>query len=527
MSRSKTNTQTPIGRRSFLQGTGLTALGLPHLFAGGQSLQAATPGAEQKLPAVRAVAQSPQAAKVPTKPLVPWMYMIFPLEQWLSDYERTLDAWADGGVRGLIIGPLVFYKDVPRFDFTYARRGVQFPTFRPEPAIYRKYGVDPPNEAPRDPQKERQLHGLVENAAARGWDILFFGAGHRGRARSFERDPFGALSLVAGIEDTMRAFPQARGVVVDGAGEHHYELAFHHGGELFELRENEKPLLQYLGKDLSRIERGIAYLRDRMHQLTHAMVRYYSAGGLMGGLSLLDLNEDVLYWLRARQEVTLKTVSAYRKQIDGMERKARLGIIPRTASFSLLTTQDYLKIHPSFDYIFPKHYFWNRGFDGMYGTVARWVKTLGKWNPGFSEQDCFAVVKCFVGLQLPTVHTLADLEMGFPDEFFSEVVYAETRRALDAVDDDNKVIAWVSTGRNPHAGDPMPAGDLQRILVASQRAGLKRFVYHPDLNLGAAEWSVISRLCGKPWQGDPNGYWPPDTPKPDTWNGGRKPPASR
>ena len=44
MSRSKTNTPTPIGRRSFLQGTGLTALGLPHLFAGGQSLQAAAIG---------------------------------------------------------------------------------------------------------------------------------------------------------------------------------------------------------------------------------------------------------------------------------------------------------------------------------------------------------------------------------------------------------------------------------------------------------------------------------------------------
>ena len=229
-------------------------------------------------------------------------------------------------------------------------------------------------------------------------------------------------------------------------GEQPYELAFHHGGELFELRENEKPLLLYLGKDVSRIERGIAYARDRMHRLTPAMVRYYSAGGLMGGLSLFDLNEDVLYWLRARQDVTLKTVSAYRQQIDGMEHKARLGIIQRAASFSLLTTQDTLKIHSSFDYIFPKHYFWNRGFDGMYGTVARWVKTLGKWNPGLTEQDCFAVVKCFLGLQLPTVHTLADLEMGFPDEFFSEVVYTETRRVLDAVDDDDKVIAWVSTG---------------------------------------------------------------------------------
>jgi hypothetical protein len=68
----------------------------------------------------------------------------------------------------------------------------------------------------------------------------------------------------------------------------------------------------------------------------------------------------------------------------------------------------------------------------------------------------------------------------------------------------------------------MPAGDLYRILVASRRAGLKRFVYHPDPDLGAPEWGVISELCGKQWKERPDGYWPPDTAKPDTWNNGRK-----
>jgi hypothetical protein len=470
-----------------------------------------------------AAAAAAQRSPAPAQSLVPWMYMIYPIEQWLSDYRTTLDAWEAGGVRGLVIGPLVFFKEVPRFDFTYSRPGFKLPTFAPDPAIYRKYGLDPPAEAPRDAQKEKQLKALVANAAARGWEILFFGPGHYGRRRSFAQDPFGALSLVAGIEDTMRAFPEAKGVVIDGGGEHHYELAFHHGGELLEIRDSEKPLFQHLGMDMDRMERGIGHLRDRMHHLTSSMVRYYSGGGMMGGLALFDLNEDILYWLRARQEATLRTVAAYRKQIDGLERKARLGTIPRATTFSVLTTQDYEKIHPYFDYLFPKHYFWNRGFDGMYGTIGRWVQTLRQWNPGLSEEDCFAAVKCWFGLELPGVRTLADLDQGFPDEFFSRVVYSETRRALDAVGDDSKVIAWVSTGRNPHAGDPMPAHDLHRILVASQRAGLKRFIYHPDLNLGAAEWSVISGLCGKRWPEDPNGYWPPDTPKPNTWNGGRKP----
>ena len=245
---------------------------------------------------------------------------------------------------------------------------------------------------------------------------------------------------------------------------------------------------------------------------------------MMGGLDLFDLNEDALYWFRSRQEVTMQTVAAYRKQIDAMEHKAKFATITRATTFSLLTTQDYTRIHPYFDYLFHKHYFWNRGFDGMYGTIARWVQTIGAWNPELSGEDCFSAVQCWLGLKLPGIKTLADMdEKGFPDEFFTEVVASETKRALEAVGDPNKVIAWVSTGRNPHAGDPVTAHDLYRVLMASQSAGLKRFVFHPDLNIGAAEWDVISGMCGKRWREDPSGYWPLDTPKPGTWSGGRKP----
>ena len=243
--------------------------------------------------------------------------------------------------------------------------------------------------------------------------------------------------------------------------------------------------------------------------------------------SLFDLNEDALYWLRMRQEATLKNMAAIRSQWNQLPRKAKLGTIPRSAAFSVLTTQDYQKTHSFFDYIYPKHYYWHRGFDGMYGTVARWVATLHEWNPSLTEEDCFGIVKLLFGLQFPGVKKLADLENGFPDEFFDEVVFGETKRALEATGDPNKVIAWVSAGRNPHAGDPMSGRDLYRILTESHRAGLKRFIYHPDLNLTASEWRIISGLCGNPWKEDPDGYWPGDSPKPGTWNGGRQRPSSR
>jgi len=212
-------------------------------------------------------------------------------------------------------------------------------------------------------------------------------------------------------------------------------------------------MFEYLGLDVARIERGIAHLRQRFHHLTPDLVRYHAAGGTLAGLILFDINEDVLYWLRARQEKTIASMTAVRSELDKLDRKVEIGGIPRTAAFSALTGQNYQRLGPVLDYIFPKHYFWHRGFDGLYGTVSRWVKRIAQWNPSLAEEDCFAVVKAWFGIDLPRIHSLTDMdEIGFPEEFFTEVAYRETKRALEAVGDDDKVICWVDTGRSSHAG---------------------------------------------------------------------------
>ena len=60
----------------------------------------------------------------------------------------------------------------------------------------------------------------------------------------------------------------------------------------------------------------------------------------------------------------------------------------------------------------------------------------------------------------------------------------------------------------------MTAGDLQRILSASAEAGLQRFLFHNHTHLTAAEWKVISRMCGTEWDENPDEYWPPNSPPP-------------
>ena len=445
-----------------------------------------------------------------------WKSVDNPFEHWLDDYKRTFDAWHDGGMRGIIIGRMFFQQD----------DGTQIPTYRADPAIYESFGVPPPPEAPTDPEKERRFHAMLDDAAARGWHIMVFGGSlPQGSSLPVERDPFGAISDAASALDLVKAYPQVHGKIIDGPGENHYELAFHHGGQVFEIREHEQAIFEQMGLDTVRMERGIAHLRKRFHNLTPDLVYYHAPGGMLAALSLFDINEDVVYWLRAREEKTIASMAAVRAELDKLDRKVEIGGIPRSAAFSSLTGQNYQRLGPILDYIFPKHYFWHRGYDGMYGTISRWVKRLARWNPVLTEEDCFTVVKAFLGIELPGIGSLTDMdEIGFPEEFFTETVYSETKRALEAVGDDDKVISWVDTGRASHAGDQMPPTDLYRILQACQRAGLKRFVHHSTVNMGAAEWRVISRVCGNLWDEDPDGYWPTGTQKPTMFSGGLTPP---
>ena len=71
----------------------------------------------------------------------------------------------------------------------------------------------------------------------------------------------------------------------------------------------------------------------------------------------------------------------------------------------------------------------------------------------------------------------------------------------------------------------MPVRDLHGILTASRKAGLRRFLYHPEPDFGAPEWGLISSLCGRQWDEEAKGgYWPSATLRPEVWNGGRIPP---
>ena len=67
------------------------------------------------------------------------------------------------------------------------------------------------------------------------------------------------------------------------------------------------------------------------------------------------------------------------------------------------------------------------------------------------------------------------------------------------------------------------AGPDRREIMTRETADACIIAQWPSLpeawaaHLTAAEWRVISRRCGREWNEDPQGYWPPATPKPETY----------
>ena len=253
-----------------------------------------------------------------------------------------------------------------------------------------------------------------------------------------------------------------------------------------------------------------------------------ASGGFLGAFGLLGNDPALAEWLAFRMDSLTETYARVREIAQGgAKRPIRVAAGPRSAAFSALCGYDYARLSDCLDLVLPKHYFWHRGFDGMYGTVARYVQTLCEWNAGLSERGALSVVSALFGIELPGIDSLSDFDRGFPQEFFDRVVVRETERALAAFGDPERVCPWVDAGRKPHDGEPFSAYDLDRLLGAAESAGLRRFLYHHHGNLTPGEWAVISARCGQPWQSttsprplhDPEearaempGYYPPDLP---------------
>ena len=321
-------------------------------------------------------------------------------------------------------------------------------------------------------------------------------------------------SRLARMVDTLEHFPMADGAVMDGP-EWGYEMAPHHMNHrsyfFKDLPDSVAPMAKDLGYDYQAMVAARDRLLDLFHNLDPVRIRAHARGGLVGAHRMLGADPDLMAWLSFRVDSLTRYFRRIREGLAAeLDRPIRLGCGPRSAAFAPLCGYDFVELAQFMDFLLPKHYFFHRGFDGFVGTVYRYSQTLIEWNPGLTVADTLEIVQSLFGIVLPGVEEMPDFELALTPEFFEQVVAQETRRAIAAVDDPERIVPWLDTGRFPHDGDPMSSRDLKMLLDAAEEAGLRRFNYHHQGNLSAGEWVVISDKCGKRWDPRTSDWEPVD-----------------
>ncbi|MAE63045.1 MAG: hypothetical protein CMJ18_02130 [Phycisphaeraceae bacterium] len=445
-----------------------------------------------------------------------WMDVMRDLEHVMDDYQRCFDAWQAGGVDGIVLGPMMF--NASKLLPTLKRPKDALPpaaTYDPNPKIYERLGVPAPEAPEPMPQRRALLEKMLGHAKDRGMTLMIFqpmaGTAPMGEAHTLA-DARVRTSTIARMVDTFEHYPMIDGGVMDRP-EWSYEIASGHVVQpLFDdLPAEVAPLCARLGYDYEALVAAKDRLHRRLCSLDVRRVRRHGGGGLFDSFSLLGRDPDLMAWFQFRVESVTDYFRDVRQGVAShLGHPIQLGVGPRTSAFALLSGYDFAQLAEFMDVLLPKHYFWDRGFDGLVGTVRLYVRTLCDWNPGLTDADALAVVQSLFGLVLPGVTCRADLDRAFTPEFFQRIVASETARALAVVDDPNRIVPWVDAGRFPHDGDPVSANDLRQLLEASAQAGLERFLYHHHGNMTAGEWSVMSEMCGQRWEPEPDGYRPPD-----------------
>lgn len=453
------------------------------------------------------------------------------LPEVMANHERLFDAWQEGGVDGIVIGPMQFVRADGDVDAKFItgnlipgtrfidRNMVGHAAFDPDPRVYKHFGVEaPPSPGETLPELRAQLHKTMQAASDRGLHIMLmypnFGAGPGGSGHHLH-DPDSLHAQVARTIDTLEHFPMAHGAILDGP-EWGYEIAPHHMDHrsfiFHNLPESVAPLCAELGYDYAAMVAAKDRLLALLHNIDPRQVRLHGGGGMLGAVQLFGGDPDLIAWLQFRIDSVTGYFSRFREALtSGMSRDVKLGVGPRSAAFAPLCGYDMALMADFVDVLLPKHYFWHRGFDGFVGTVFRWVETLCEWNPKLTEAEALIVVEALFGIALPGVAALGDFENALSPEFYEQIVGAETRRALAAVHGDaERIVPWLDTGRFPHDGDPMSARDLDLLLAAAEDAGLRHFLYHHQGCLTDGEWTVMSQRCGQPWRARTSSYRPAD-----------------
>ncbi len=189
----------------------------------------------------------------------------------------------------------------------------------------------------------------------------------------------------------------AKGTVFDSpewGSEIHLPYNDHITSVFYEMPEVMRAGVTVPGYDFDALNAAKDRFFEKLHNLDRRQIGLHASGGFLGGLHFFGADPDFTAWLRFRME---SLTAHYRRVREGVDaettRSIKVGIGSRTAAFAPLCGFDLARLAEFADFLCPKFYVFHRGFDGLVGTVNRYVETLCDWNPKLTDQDALEVVR--------------------------------------------------------------------------------------------------------------------------------------
>ncbi len=309
------------------------------------------------------------------------------------------------------------------------------------------------------------------------------------------------------LRDAHQAFPRLAGFLNDGP-EFGYEISPELFGGMLTIFSCFGACCERkaadLGYDLSRLRAAAAELMRSLRTLDDGLIErtLRRQGDPADMLAAVAGDPAIVDWFLFKRASIADYIRRLCTGVKEIHPDLEMGIGSRLPAFTPLTAYDLQHLAGHAHFFLPKLYLWMGGFDGLYGTVYRWVATLARWNPGLSEERLLACLFSLFGFRLPEVESLDDLRRHirpefadtmelthvgdpFPAAFFSEIVAEQVRKMIAQVGDAGRVRPWLDCH---HGGRPLMPHELDQVLAAAAGAGLRTYLNYCRIDAG--NWEV-------------------------------------
>jgi hypothetical protein len=197
--------------------------------------------------------------------------------------------------------------------------------------------------------------------------------------------------------------------------------------------------MKELGYSIDKITTSVKRLYKLLHNISPSFI--YNRKGIIDFFELIFRDPGLIDWLRFKMESASQFTKNLYKRLKQRESQFEINIDCVTASFALISGTDFFKLREGCDYLNPKFYL-DQSMWGWEGRIKEYVKMLGEWNNGLSENQVLDLVYRIFGLN--ALSEMKSLKVLIENPLPSKLIISEINKAVSLFGDASRIRPWIT-----------------------------------------------------------------------------------